>query len=318
MFFANTETSFGKRLVRLFLKSLVLLAFLLLIAGFVYTRWADTAKIKRLRNERTQTMSKEYVLSIMENEARFFYAALALAAILAVVVSRSLRRIGRLGDELEGLTTKVLHNQSRAFGDIGKEAGAIVSQEDPPITAARRIEAICEVERKKIAAYMRLARNFAGYDKSNMESVNVSEAAWRITSEMKATINHVEVKYIPPAEGVIVCAHPFLIFEIIGNLMDNAVKYTEAGVVTLSVAKDHGRTKIVVSDTGCGISAADRKRMFERFYRAPSASDKPGSGLGLATVHDIVVNQYKGRIICRSEVGAGTTFTVLLPLAAAP
>ena len=318
MFFANTETSFGKRLVRLFLKSLVLLAFLLLIAGFVYTRWADTAKIKRLRNERTQTMSKEYVLSIMENEARFFYAALALAAILAVVVSRSLRRIGRLGDELEGLTTKVLHNQSRAFGDIGKEAGAIVSQEDPPITAARRIEAICEVERKKIAAYMRLARNFAGYDKSNMESVNVSEAAWRITSEMKATINHVEVKYIPPAEDVIVCAHPFLIFEIIGNLMDNAVKYTEAGVVTLSVAKDHGRTKIVVSDTGCGISAADRKRMFERFYRAPSASDKPGSGLGLATVHDIVVNQYKGRIICRSEVGAGTTFTVLLPLAAAP
>ena len=318
MFFANTETSFGKRLVRLFLKSLVLLAFLLLIAGFVYTRWSDTAKIKRLRNERTQTMSKEYVLSIMENEARFFYAALALAAILAVVVSRSLRRIGRLGDELEGLTTKVLHNQSRAFGDIGKEAGAIVSQEDPPTTAARRIEAICEVERKKIAAYMRLARDFAGYDKSNMESVNISEAAWRIASEMKATINHVEVKYIPPAEDVIVRAHPFLIFEIIGNLMDNAVKYTESGVVTLSVAKDHGKTKIEVSDTGCGISSADRKRMFERFYRAPSAADKPGSGLGLATVHDIVVNQYKGRITCRSKIGAGTTFTVLLPLAAAP
>ena len=135
---------------------------------------------------------------------------------------------------------------------------------------------------------------------------------------MKATINHVEVKYIPPAEDVIVRAHPFLIFEIIGNLMDNAVKYTESGVVTLSVAKDHGKTKIEVSDTGCGISSADRKRMFERFYRAPSAADKPGSGLGLATVHDIVVNQYKGRITCRSEVGAGTTFTVLLPLAAAP
>lgn len=318
MFFANTETRFGKRLVRLFLKSLLPLAFLLLIAGFVYTRWADTAKIKRLRNERTQTMSKEYVLSIMENEARFFYAALALAAILAVVVSRSLRRIGRLGDELEGLTTKVLHNQSRAFGDMAREANAIVSNETPPIQAARKIEAICTTERKKISAYMRLARNFAGYDKSNMESVNVSEAAWRITSEMKATINHVEVKYIPPAEDVIVRAHPFLIFEIIGNLMDNAVKYTEAGVVTLSVAKDHGRTKIVVSDTGCGISAADRKRMYERFYRAPSASDKPGSGLGLATVREIVVKRYKGKIDCHSEVGNGTIFTVTLPLAAAP
>ena len=318
MFFANTETSFGKRLVRLFLKSLVLLAFLLLIAGFVYTRWSDTAKIKRLRNERTQTMSKEYVLSIMENEARFFYAALALAAILAVVVSRSLRRIGRLGDELEGLTTKVLHNQSRAFGDMASEANAIVSNETPPIQAARKIEAICTAERKKIAAYMRLARNFAGYDDSNAEDINVSEAAWRIVSEMKATIDRLEVRYTPSEEDVIVRAHPFLVFEIIGNLMDNAVKYTEAGVVTLSVAKDHGKTKIEVSDTGCGISSADRKRMFERFYRAPSAADKPGSGLGLATVHDIVVNQYKGRITCRAKIGAGTTFTVLLPLAAAP
>ena len=316
MFFANTETSFGKRLVRLFLKSLLPLAFLLLIAGFVYTRWADTAKIKRLRNERTQTMSKEYVLSIMENEARFFYAALALAAILAVVVSRSLRRIGRLGDELEGLTTKVLHNQSRAFGDMASEANAIVSNETPPIQAARKIEAICTAERKKIAAYMRLARNFAGYDDSNAEDVNVSEAAWRIVSEMKATIDRLEVRYTPSEEDVIVRAHPFLVFEIIGNLMDNAVKYTESGVVALSVSKQKDTAKIVVSDTGCGISAADRKRMYERFYRAPSASDKPGSGLGLATVYEIVVRRYKGKIDCHSEVGNGTIFTVTLPLAA--
>ena len=316
MFFANTETSFGKRLVRLFLKSLVLLAFLLLIAGFVYTRWADTAKIKRLRNERTQTMLKEYVLSIMENEARFFYAALALAAILAIVVSRAIRRMGRLGDELEGLTTKVLHNQSRAFGDMASEASAIVSNETPPIRAARKIEAVCTAERKKIAAYMRLAKNFAGYDDSNAENVNVSEAAWRIASEMKATIDRPEVRYTPSDADVIVRAHPFLVFEIIGNLMDNAVKYTESGVVALSVSRQKDTAKIVVSDTGCGISAADQKRMYERFYRAPSSSDKPGSGLGLATVYEIVVRRYKGKIDCHSKVGNGTTFTVTLPLAA--
>ena len=315
---ANSEKRFGRRIAAVFLKYLVPLAFLLLTAGFIYARWIDTARIERSLDPTAQTLSADLFLSISEREAKFFYAALILAVFLVVIALRALRRMERMGDELEGLTTKVLHNQSRAFGDIGKEAGAIVSNEDPPITAARRIEAICEVERKKIAAYMRLARNFAGYDKSNMESVNISEAAWRIVSEMATTINHVEVKYIPPAEDVIVRAHPFLIFEIIGNLMDNAVKYTEAGVVTLSVAKDHGKTKIEVSDTGCGISPADRKRMFERFYRAPSAADKPGSGLGLATVHDIVVNQYKGRITCRSKIGRGTTFTVLLPLTATP
>ena len=314
---ANSEKRFGRRITAVFLKYLVPLAFLLLTAGFIYARWIDTARIERSLDLGARTLSADLFLSISEREAKFFYAALVLAVFLVVIAFRAIRRMERMGDELEGLTTKVLHNQSRAFGDIGMEAGSIVSKDDPPITVARRIEAICEAERKKIAAYMRLARNFAGYDKSNMESVNVSEAAWRIVSEMKATISHVDVKYIPTAEDVIVRAHPFLIFEIIGNLMDNAVKYTESGVVTLSVANDHGKTKIEVSDTGCGISPADRKRMFERFYRAPSTADKPGSGLGLATVHDIVVTRYRGRITCRSKVGVGTTFTVLLPLAAA-
>ena len=195
---ATSEKRFGRRIAAVFLKYLVPLTFLLLTAGFIYARWIDTARIERSLDMSAQTLSADLFFSISEREAKFFYAALILAVFLVVIAFRALRRIERMGDELEGLTTKVLHNQSRAFGDIGKEAGAIVSQEDPPITAARRIEAICEVERKKIAAYMRLARNFAGYDKSNMESVNVSEAAWRITSEMKATINHLEVKYIPP------------------------------------------------------------------------------------------------------------------------
>ena len=67
--------------------------------------------------------------ALIEDEARYFYAALALGAILAAVMFRAFRRIERLGNELEGLTTKVLHNQSRVFGDIGIEAGTIVSDE---------------------------------------------------------------------------------------------------------------------------------------------------------------------------------------------
>ena len=315
---ASSEKKFGRRIAAVFLKGLVPLAFLLLTAGFVYARWIDTARIERSRNPKAKTVPVDYFLSVSEREMKFFYAALALAAFLAVIAFRAIRSIERLGDELEGLTTKVLHNQSRAFGDIGREADSIVSNDCLPAQSARKIETICDAERKKIAAYMRLARNFAGYDKSNTESVNVSEAAWRIMSEMKATTDHVEVRYAHPAEDVVVRAHPFLIFEIIGNLMDNAVKYTESGAVTLSVAKDHGKARIEVSDTGCGISPFDRKHMFERFYRAPSAADKPGSGLGLATVHDIVVNRYRGRITCRSEVGKGTTFTVMLPLDATP
>ena len=97
------------------------------------------------------------------------------------------------------------------------------------------------------------------------------------------------------------------------SLIIYSKSYTEGSDTFYLKQKD--TAKIIVSDTGCGISAADRKRMYERFYRAPSASDKPGSGLGLATVREIVVKRYNGKIDCHSEVGNGTTFTVTLPLA---
>ena len=174
---ANSEKRFGRRIAAVFLKYLVPLVFLLLTAGFIYARWIDTARIERSRGRGAQTLSADNFLSVSEREAKFFYAALVLAVFLGVIAFRALRRMERLGDELEGLTTKVLHNQSRAFGDIGREADSIVSNDCLPAQSARKIETICDAERKKIAAYMRLARNFAGYDKSNTESVNVSEAA---------------------------------------------------------------------------------------------------------------------------------------------
>src|SRR3984893_2809581 len=104
--------------------------------------------------------------------------------------------------------------------------------------------------------------------------------------------------------------------ETIYNLLDNAVKYSQAsGVITLRAAVEGDRMRISVSDEGIGIRESDLPRIFERFYRADKARSRElgGTGLGLSIVKHIA--QLHGGIAeAQSEPGKGTTISVVLPL----
>jgi two-component system phosphate regulon sensor histidine kinase PhoR len=103
--------------------------------------------------------------------------------------------------------------------------------------------------------------------------------------------------------------------QALANLLHNAIKFTPAGgQVTVSAAAQDGEVAVAVRDTGIGISAEDRTRIFERFYKAAEARGRPGSGLGLAIVKHIV-QAHGGRATVESRPGQGSTFTVLLPRA---
>ena len=106
--------------------------------------------------------------------------------------------------------------------------------------------------------------------------------------------------------------------QVVLNLGDNAVKYTESGGrVTVSLAADGDAAVMHIADTGIGISAHDLPHVFERFFRAGSADTRTsGTGLGLAIVKRIV-EAHGGTIHVESEPGEGTRFTVRLRLASA-
>lgn len=107
-----------------------------------------------------------------------------------------------------------------------------------------------------------------------------------------------------------------LIQEIIYNLLDNAIKYNRpGGSVSLDIRSEGGEAVISVADTGIGIPAEHRERIFERFYRVDKSHSKEtgGTGLGLSIVKH-AVGYLKGRIELKSEIGAGTTVTIRLPL----
>ena len=107
---------------------------------------------------------------------------------------------------------------------------------------------------------------------------------------------------------------PRLLYEVIYNLCDNAIKYNKpGGSVKISVAEEHGNVHLCVQDTGIGIAPEHQEKVFERFYRVDKSHSKQsgGTGLGLSIVKH-AVQYHHGKIDINSEVGSGTSICVTL------
>lgn len=97
------------------------------------------------------------------------------------------------------------------------------------------------------------------------------------------------------------------------NLLDNALKFTPpGGRVELTLALRNGAPVLEVRDTGCGISPAEKEKIFKRFYRCDASRTLPGNGLGLAMVQAIA-HAHRARIEVESEPGKGSCFSVIFP-----
>lgn len=115
-------------------------------------------------------------------------------------------------------------------------------------------------------------------------------------------------------EKALVYADKYLIENVMHNLMENAVKYSDKEAnVDVNIKQDEHFTIISVSDHGVGIEKKYQKKIFEQFYRIPATHHKSGYGIGLAMVK-YAVKAHGGTIKVVSELGKGSTFTFTLPL----
>lgn len=97
------------------------------------------------------------------------------------------------------------------------------------------------------------------------------------------------------------------------NLIGNAVKFTpEHGSIAIDISSGENVVRVSVSDTGCGMDEITKKRIFDKFWQADSSRTTVGNGLGLAIAKKIV-DLSGGNIEVASEIGKGSTFTVVLP-----
>ncbi len=107
--------------------------------------------------------------------------------------------------------------------------------------------------------------------------------------------------------------------QFILNLITNAINYTqEGGKVTLSLERSNRDVKFIVEDTGIGIPKNDLNKIFDRFYRVDKSRSRLPDGLGLGlSISKWVAEVHGGKLFAESEVGVGSKFTVILPMAAA-
>ena len=99
--------------------------------------------------------------------------------------------------------------------------------------------------------------------------------------------------------------------QVFANIIDNAIKYTDEGTITVSGDVIEEEYVVTVIDNGCGIAAEAMRRIKEKFYNANM--NKKGSGIGLA-VSDEIVKMHDGRLTVESEIDVGTTVKVYIPL----
>jgi signal transduction histidine kinase len=119
---------------------------------------------------------------------------------------------------------------------------------------------------------------------------------------------------VEAAPGTEVFGDQVQLSQIVSNLVDNALAYTQAGSVAVRLSDAGEGAELTVADTGSGIASEHIPRIFERFYRADKARSREtgGTGLGLSIVRNIV-EAHGGTIRVESELNRGSTFTVRLP-----
>jgi signal transduction histidine kinase len=183
---------------------------------------------------------------------------------------------------------------------------------------ARRIEATVERMSRMIDGLLDITLVGLGrrleLEKARIDLV---EVAGRVAAEHqeRAPKHHIQLAGEPSLVGEWDLAR---IERVLDNLIGNAVKYSpDGGVITVICVKE-GDTPdswaiLSVRDSGVGIPAADQGRIFERFQRAGNVGSISGTGLGLATIRDIV-EQHGGTVTVDSTEGSGSTFTLRLPL----
>ena len=153
------------------------------------------------------------------------------------------------------------------------------------------------------------------YKKEAVDFIKIAQQAIEWAKPL-AEKKGLQLRYKLPEGPVKVKGVAHLLEQLLTNLLENAINYTNQGYISLSMESINGQVKVIVQDTGIGIPKEHLHRVFERFYRVdPSRSRASGgTGLGLAIVKHIV-QLHGGRIEIESTVGKGTRITVIIPQA---
>ncbi len=234
---------------------------------------------------------------------------------LAVAFDAMLKRLDDSFTRLSQFSADLAHELRTPIANILGEAQVALTRDRAPAEYRETIEStIGECERLSgiVDNLLFVARVDAAREPIAPMRFDARAAVEKIASfyQMIADDHHVTIRC--SGEGQIY-ADSALFERAVGNLVDNALRFTPAnGSIQIAIAEHAANFEVAVSDNGCGIAPEHLPRVFDRFYRVESSRGSDGAGLGLALVKSIV-DLHDGSARIQSEVGRGTTVTLIFP-----
>ena len=222
----------------------------------------------------------------------------------------------RQARELRELTRNVLHDLRTPLAHIRHSAELVHDGKAEAVPMMEVVAEACNTVLDIVDTNSEISANYSDSDPTPADILNLSAVITTLAEMYAAVAENCGVAFSVslPQAPISFVGHKHKLQRMIGNLLDNAFKFTpRGGSVALTADRVGNAVVLEVSDTGVGIPEDERKHVFERFYRGKSARQKPGNGLGLSLVHAITTF-YRGTLTCCSEEGRGTTFAVRLPL----
>jgi PAS domain S-box-containing protein len=281
--------------------------------------WVSTTKMP-LRDERGQIIGTFGISRDVTAQVRA-ENTLARQALQLTAQNQSLRELDRLKDEFIGLISHEIRTPLASiigYVELLREEG--ISRPDADLCAeviqrnAKRLQHL-------VGDLLFLSQIQSGKMAMEFQDADLAGIAASALEELRpeAQRKHIELA-LSATDVPRLVVDPIRIAQLLGNLLSNAVKFTpDGGRVEVRLRREGDQVVLAVADTGIGILAVDRERVFERFFRTAIAARHAiqGTGLGLA-VTKAIVDAHHGTIAVDSDEGRGSTFTVRLPLRPVP
>jgi two-component system phosphate regulon sensor histidine kinase PhoR len=237
-----------------------------------------------------------------------------------VLVFHDLTRLKQLESARQEFVANVSHELRTPLSLIKGYVETLLdgAQEDPEVATKflRTIDRSAERLRLLIEDLLTISELESGRVKLNLQSVNLAAVATKVLEDFKGRAAAKGITLFNQAPDLLVREDIDRLEQILGNLVDNAVKYGRpTGTLTVGGStRDDGQVEVFVQDDGPGIPPEALDRIFERFYRVDKARSREqgGTGLGLAIVKHLV-QCHGGRVWATSQPGRGATFYFVLP-----
>ena len=257
-----------------------------------------------MKGDFTDTMFDESRLSALETKFAHYFSASAISA----------RNVQQEKDNIKKLVADISHQTKTPIANLLLYC-ELLQEEELPESAADNVNALYrQTERLRflIDSLVKLSRLENGIISLSVKQQDLRPVLETVISQYMAKADQKGLSLLLEKTEAKAAFDAKWTAEALGNLLDNAIKYTEHGSIHVSVKSYEMFVRIDVRDTGIGISESEQAQIFSRFYRSREVSEQQGVGIGLYLSREIISSE-GGYMKVKSAPGMGSTFSVFLP-----